>query len=37
MLEQVRQLASGFGDGPVADRLRALDVRLPKPGKGGGT
>jgi hypothetical protein len=37
LLEQVRQLASGFGDGPVADRLRALDARLPKSGQGGGT
>lgn len=37
MLEQVRQLATGFGDGPAADRLRALDARLPKSPQGGGT
>jgi hypothetical protein len=32
LLEQVRQLGSGFGDGAAAARLGELDGRLPKSG-----
>ncbi len=31
LLEQVRQLGNGFGDGAAAARLASLDGRLPKP------
>ena len=36
LLDQVRPLAGGFGDGPVSARLDALDARLPRGSVPGG-